>query len=111
MEKELEKWLSNRRLSKKTLKVLIKEELVATGVISRLREDDIQQLSTKHSLTMGETVLLREARDAILRGEYLASTSRGVDGAPAVEEDDGLQRGEKASAPGVSSHKKCAYHA
>ena len=101
MEKEFEQWLSGRHLSKKTLKMLVKEELVTAEVLSRLREEDIRILSTKHSLTMGETVHLREARDAVVRGEYRRglSSSGGVTG---VDMRDGLLAGEIGSAPDVS---------
>ena len=108
MDKELERWLRGRNLSKNTLKVLVKEELLTTEVISILREDDIRQLSTKHSLSVGETVHLREARDAVLRGEFPSASSGGV-GAPGAEGDgagakDGSLKGDRASAPAVSTN-------
>ena len=102
MDKELEKWLGGRNLSKKTLKVLAKEDLVSVEVMRCLTEDDLQMLSSKHSLTMGETVQLRMARDAVIRGELPPPVLE-----VQVEEDDevdgGSLRGEEASAPVVST--------
>ena len=109
MEKKLEHWLSGRNLSKKTLKMLVKEKLVTTEVLSLLREDDIQVLSQKHSLSMGETVHLREVRDAVIRGEYGGRLVSRISAGTAGVREDGVEegqpkRGEMDSAPDVSTY-------
>ena len=108
MEKKLEHWLSGRNLSKKTLKMLVKEELVTTEVLSLMREDDIRVLSQKHSLSMGETVHLREVRDAVIRGEYGGRLVSRISAGTAGVREDGVEegqpkRGEMDSAPDVST--------
>ena len=108
MEKKLEQWLRGRNLSKKILKMLVKEELVTTEVLSLLREDDIRVLSQKHSLSMGETVHLREARDAVIRGEYGGRLASTISTGTAEVEEDGVEEGqpksgEMDSAPDVST--------
>ena len=77
MDGELKQWLKEeRKLSKKTLKKMVKEDLMTAEVMSALTDDDLQNLVSKHSLTMGETVQLRSARDAVLRGEFPPPSGR-----------------------------------
>ena len=70
MEKELVKWLQDRHLAKSTLRMLEKEHLVSAHLISQLREEDLDSLKTQYSLSMGHFIELREARDALLQGEF-----------------------------------------
>ena len=65
-------WLQDRKLAKKTLKVLEKEHLISAEVISLLREEDLQLLMRQYSLSVGHIIALREARNALLQGEFLA---------------------------------------
>ena len=70
MDKELVKWLQDRHLAKSTLRMLEKEHLVAAHLISQLKEEDLDSLKTQYSLSMGHFIELREARDALLQGEF-----------------------------------------
>ena len=118
MDKELENWLLSK-VTKKTFKMLKKEQLVTATVISQLKDNDLQQLKTQYSLSMGQFVELRGARDAVLRGEFPAhdngsavpsvpaprrSSSDGTDGAD--ESSDGID--DDAEEPGESRKEENA---
>ena len=72
MDREMRNWLQDRKLAKKTLKVLEKEHLISAEVISLLREEDLQLLMRQYSLSVGHIIALREARNALLQGEFPA---------------------------------------
>ena len=67
MDGELRTWLLDKKLSHETLTILEKEEFFSADVISLLREEDLQSLA---SLSIGQRACLREARDALKRGEF-----------------------------------------
>lgn len=71
MDGEFKNWLQDSKVAQKTLDVLEKEELISAKKISLLKEMDLEFLRTQHSLTMGQIIELREARDALLRGEFI----------------------------------------
>lgn len=70
MDGEFKNWLQDRKIAQKTLQVLENEELISAAVVSCLKEKDLEWLRTQHSLTLGQIIELREARDALLRGEF-----------------------------------------
>ena len=67
MDGELRMWLLDKKLSHETLKILEKEDFFSADVISLLKEEDLQSLA---SLSIGQRACLREARDALKRGEF-----------------------------------------
>lgn len=76
MDGEFKNWLKDRKVAEKTLDVLKKEELISAKKISLLKENDLELLRTQHSLTIGQIIELREARDALLRGEFISNHHR-----------------------------------
>ena len=66
MDPELRTWLTDRKLAKKTLKILEKEEITSVDVISLLKDDDLQELKMQHSMSVGQLIELRETHDALL---------------------------------------------
>ena len=78
MDPELIKWLESRKLGKKVMKMLHKEQLITVDVICHVKEEDLQSLKTQYSLSMGQLIQLRAARDAMLEGEFASSTQANV---------------------------------
>ena len=91
MDPELRKWLTDRKLAKKTIKVLEKEDLTSVDVITLLRNDDLEKLKTQHSMSVGQIIELREARDALLRGEFIHEQAAGLERNSAERDDEVMQ--------------------
>jgi hypothetical protein len=79
MDPELRTWLTDRKLANKTLKILEKEDLTSVDVISLLKDDDLQELKTQHSMSVGQLIELRETRDALVHGELTQQHSTGLE--------------------------------
>ena len=91
MDPELRKWLTDRKLAKKTIKVLEKEDLISVDVITLLRNDDLEKLKTQHSMSVGQIIELREARDALLRGEFIHEQATGLERNSPERDDEVMQ--------------------
>ena len=97
MDPELRKWLTDRKLAKKTIKMLEKEDITSVDVITLLREDDLQKLKTQHSMSVGQLIELREARDGLLRGEFIHEHFTGLE-----RDDEVMQTEEMDCVPDVA---------
>ena len=106
MDPELRTWLTDRKLANKTLKILEKEDLTSVDVISLLKDDDLQELKTQHSMSVGQLIELRETRDALVHGELTQQHSTGLEHS-SHEADNNVMPAEESDLVPVAAVSVC----
>lgn len=77
MEPSFKKWLVRHDVTPKVLKALKKEEVTNDATLKAMRDSDLETLKTKYKLPMGQYVILRSARDELIREEGAQASSKG----------------------------------
>lgn len=68
MEPSFKSWLVRHDVTPKVLKTLKKEHVTNDTTLKAMKDSDLQALMTKYKLPMGQYVILRSARDELLKG-------------------------------------------
>ena len=67
MDQSFKEWLEGQNLSRSTLKAMRKEDVTNRTTLKSLKDSDLEALKAKHKLPMGQYVLIRKARDSLLK--------------------------------------------
>lgn len=77
MEPSFKSWLVRHDVTPKVLKTLKKEQVINDTTLKAMKDSDLQTLMTKYKLPMGQYVILRSARDELIKGEEAQASSKG----------------------------------
>ena len=77
MDPSFKSWLVRHDVTPKVLKTLKKEQVINDTTLKAMKDSDLQTLMSKYKLPMGQYVILRSARDKLIKGEEAQASSKG----------------------------------